>query len=81
MLRQAGVTTTAEMAYGLFGWEMEDANIRANWGDAHRRPGTTSIFVPEYRALERAYGDGRVQAVLDMVSGAHDRRQRQFCRA
>jgi predicted amidohydrolase YtcJ len=68
MLREAGVTTTAEMAYGLFGWEMEDANIRANWGDA-QAAGYHLYLLPEYRALERAFGDGKVQAVLDMVSG------------
>ncbi|KCZ46378.1 MULTISPECIES: amidohydrolase [unclassified Hyphomonas] len=68
MLRDAGVTTTAEMAYGLFGWEMEDANIRANWGDA-QAAGYHLYLLPEYRALERTYGDGKVQAVLDMVSG------------
>ncbi len=71
MLRQAGVTTTAEMAYGLFGWDMEDANIRANWGSA-QEAGYHLYLVPEYRALERTFGDGRVQAVLDMVSGARD---------
>lgn len=68
MLRQAGVTTTAEMAYGLFGWEMEDANIRTNWGSA-QAAGYHLYLVPEYRALERTFGDGKVQAVLDMVSG------------
>jgi len=70
MLREAGVTTTAEMAYGLFGWDMEDANIRANWGSA-QQAGYHLYLVPEYRSLERTYGDERVQAVLDMVSGAH----------
>ncbi|MEZ6011924.1 MAG: amidohydrolase family protein [Hyphomonas sp.] len=70
MLREAGVTTTAEMAYGLFGWDMEDANMRANWGSA-QEAGYHLYLVPEYRSLERTYGDGKVQAVLDMVSGAH----------
>lgn len=71
MLRQAGVTTTTEMAYGLFGWEMEDANIRTNWGNA-QAAGYHLYLVPEYRALERTYGDGKVQAVLDMVGGARE---------
>lgn len=71
MLRQAGVTTTAEMAYGLFGWEMEDANIRSNWGSA-QEAGYHLYLVPEYRALERAFGEGKVQAVLDMVSGTQE---------
>jgi hypothetical protein len=68
MLRQAGVTTTAEMAYGLFGWDMEDANIRSNWGNV-QAAGYHLYLVPEYRSLERTFGDGKVQAVLDMVSG------------
>ena len=68
MLREAGVTTTVEMGYGLFGWEMEDANIRSNWGDA-QSAGYNLYLVPEYRALQRSFGEDRVQAVRDMVSG------------
>lgn len=70
MLRQAGVTTTAELAYGLFGWDMEDANISANWVSA-QDAGYHLYLIPEYRALQRTYGEDRVQAVLDMVSGKH----------
>lgn len=70
MLREAGVTTTAEMAYGFFGWDLEDANIRTNWVSA-QDAGYHLYLVPEYRSLERAYGDAKVSAVLDMVSGAH----------
>ncbi|WP_340692813.1 amidohydrolase family protein [Hyphomonas sp.] len=68
MLHEAGVTTTVEMGYGLFGWEMEDANIRSNWGDA-QSAGYNLYLVPEYRALQRSFGEDRVQAVRDMVSG------------
>jgi predicted amidohydrolase YtcJ len=68
MLREAGVTTTVEMGYGLFGWEMEDANIRSNWGDA-QSAGYNLYLVPEYRALQRSFGEDRVQAVRDMASG------------
>jgi predicted amidohydrolase YtcJ len=68
MLREAGVTTTVEMGYGLFGWEMEDANIRSNWGDA-QSAGYNLYLVPEYRALQRSFGEDRVQAVRDLVSG------------
>jgi predicted amidohydrolase YtcJ len=68
MLRAAGVTTTVEMGYGLFGWELEDANIRANWGDA-QAAGYNLFLVPEYRALQRTFGDGRVEAVIDLASG------------
>ena len=68
MLREAGVTTTVEMGYGLFGWEMEDANIRSNWGDA-QSAGYNLYLVPEYRALQRSFGEDRVQSVRDLVSG------------
>ncbi|KCZ93963.1 amidohydrolase [Hyphomonas johnsonii] len=68
MLREAGVTTTVEMGYGLFGWEMEDANIRTNWRDA-QSAGYNLYLVPEYRALQRTFGDDRVQAALDLASG------------
>tara|TARA_R110002124_G_scaffold43757_9_gene134278 strand:- start:112 stop:1851 length:1740 start_codon:yes stop_codon:yes gene_type:complete len=68
MLREAGVTTTVEMGYGLFGWELEDANIRTNWGDA-QSAGYNLYLVPEYRALQRTFGQDRVQAVMDLASG------------
>ena len=71
MLRQAGVTTTAELGYGMFGWEMEAANIRANWGSP-QQAGYHLYLIPEHRALERTFGDGKVQAVLDMASGNTD---------
>lgn len=69
MLRHAGVTTTVEMGYGLFGYELEDANIRNNWVDP-QTAGYNLYLVPEFRALARTYGEGRVQAVLDLATGA-----------
>ncbi len=67
MLRRAGVTTIAEMGYGLFGWEVENANIAANW--SMQKSGYRLYLVPEFRALERTYGEGRAQAVQGMVAG------------
>lgn len=67
MLRRSGVTTIAEMGYGLFGWQLENANIAANW--SLQKSGYRLYLVPEFRALERTYGEGRVEAVQDMVAG------------
>lgn len=67
MLRQAGVTTIAEMGYGLFGWDIENRNIATNW--SMQKSGYRLYLVPEFRALARSYGEGRVEAVQKMVSG------------
>lgn len=69
ILTGAGVTATADLAYGVFGLKLEDDVIRANWQDtAHA--GFRMYLVPEYRMLQREFGDGRVKAVLDMSRGA-----------
>lgn len=69
LLRQGGVTTVADLGYGIFGYSLEDANLATNWVSPEHS-GYRVYLVPEYRALERRFGDDRVQAVTDMVSGA-----------
>ena len=68
LLRAGGVTTVADLGYGLFGLPLEDANISANW-QSIEHAGYRLYLVPEHRAFEAAFGDERVQIILDMVSG------------
>jgi monofunctional chorismate mutase len=68
LLRQGGVTTVADLGYGIFSYPLEDANIASNWVSP-QHSGYRVYLVPEYRALERAFGEDRVQAVADFVSG------------
>lgn len=68
ILRTSGVTTTAELGYGIFGRPMEDETIRSTWQD-EKTSGFRLYLVPEFRAVQREFGDGRVQAVLDMADG------------
>ncbi len=68
ILRKSGVTTTAELAYGIFGRPMEDGVIRSTWQN-ETAAGFRLYLVPEFRAMQREFGEGRVQAVLDMAEG------------
>lgn len=71
LLRAGGVTTVADLGYGLFGFRLEDANIAGNWVSPETS-GYRLYLVPEHRAFNAAFGEERVQAVLDMVSGAKE---------
>jgi predicted amidohydrolase YtcJ len=68
LLNSGGVTTVAELGYGLFGLPFEDANIAQNWVSPEHS-GYRLYLVPEHRAFEREFGDNRVQTILDMVAG------------
>lgn len=68
LLRQGGVTTVAELGYGLFGLNIENLNIILNWWSP-THSGYHLYLVPEHRSFEKAYGEQRVQKVLDMASG------------
>lgn len=68
ILRNSGVTTTAELGYGIFGRAYEDAAITTYWGSPEAS-GFHLYLVPEYRALGRDFGDGGPAAVADMVAG------------
>lgn len=68
IVRNAGVTTTADLGYGVFGLALEDQTIAASWSMAD--DGFRLYLIPEFRSMQREFGDGAPQAVLDMVSGA-----------
>ncbi|MDH5737590.1 MAG: amidohydrolase family protein [Gammaproteobacteria bacterium] len=67
ILRAAGVTTTADLGYGVLGRSNEDRTISAFW--SLENSGFRLYLVPEFRAMAREFGEGAPQAVLDLVSG------------
>ncbi len=69
LLRQGGVTSVADLGYGIFGLGLEDLNISLNW-QSPDHSGYHLYLVPEHRAFATAFGEERVQTILDMVSGA-----------
>ncbi len=68
LLRAGGVTTVADLGYGIFTLPLEDANIRGNWRSIEHA-GYRLYLVPEHRAFDAAFGEARVDTVLGMVSG------------
>ncbi|MCA8903026.1 MAG: amidohydrolase family protein [Hyphomonas sp.] len=69
ILTRAGVTTTADLGYGVFGLALEDGIIRSTWASPEQS-GFRMYLVPEFRMLEREFGEGSVRAALDMYRGA-----------
>lgn len=68
LLRAGGVTTVADLGYGIFTLPVENANIGANW-QSMEHAGYRLYLVPEHRAFDHAFGEARVETVLGMVSG------------
>lgn len=69
LLRKGGVTTVADLAYGAFGLDFENANIANNWASPEQS-GYRLYLVPDHRAFLAAFSDKRVAAVKDMIEGA-----------
>lgn len=65
LFRSAGVTTVAEMGYGIFGRQLEDKNIAAHYGegDPYRL-----YLVPEHRAFSAEFGDAAPEKMLEMAA-------------
>lgn len=68
LLEQGGVTTVAELGYGLFNEFVENTHLLVNWRSVSRS-GFRVYLVPEYRALEKQYGTAAVERVQRWVSG------------
>lgn len=71
LLRSGGVTTVADLGYGLFTLPLENANISGNWHSIDHS-GYRLYLVPEHRAFNAAFGDERVETILGMVAGDVD---------
>ena len=62
LLADAGVTTVAEMGYGIFGRAAEDAFMAAHYGSDD---GYHLYLVPEHRAFAREHGERAVDAMAE----------------
>lgn len=69
LLAQAGVTTVAEMGYGLFGRQIEDGFLAAHH-DAE--DGYNIYLVPEHRSFLREFGDDVVAEISNMAAARDD---------
>lgn len=69
LLNLGGVTTVADLGYGMFGLPFEDANISQNW-TSPEQSGYRLYLVPEHRAFERAFGEARIETIREMVAGS-----------
>ena len=67
IMRRAGVTATADLAYGAFGRRVEDGVIAATW--SLQNSGFRLYMVPEYRAFAKEFGDEAPQTVAKMAAG------------
>ncbi|MCI5048567.1 MAG: amidohydrolase family protein [Aquisalinus sp.] len=67
IMRAAGITTTAELAYGGFDRTLENAIIASSW--SLEDDGFRLFLIPEFRAMEREFSDDPASAVSKMVSG------------
>ncbi len=69
MFANSGVTTVAEMGYGLFGLEMEDGFYQAFLDEDMR---TKIYLVPEHRAFRRAFSDKTLVTINQMVTDSNN---------
>ncbi|GHA07731.1 hypothetical protein GCM10008090_16940 [Arenicella chitinivorans] len=77
LLADGGVTTVAELGYGLFGRRLEDLYYLLEYtdDDPYRL-----YLVPEFRAFQQVYGDDTVTAVAALAEEEPDRGKPQVLR-
>lgn len=65
ILRRAGVTTVAEMGYGIFGLPLENLILDTHYtkDDPYRL-----YLVPEHRAFARAFGDDAIATIQEYIN-------------
>jgi len=69
MFASNGVTTVAELGYGLFGLDLEDNYYKILIGSDSK---TKVYLVPEHRAFAQAFGDERIAKMDTMVKATKD---------
>lgn len=69
MFASNGVTTVAELGYGLFGLQLEDSYYKVLIGPDSK---TKIYLVPEHRAFANAFGDDRTAKMGAMVAATQD---------
>ncbi len=65
LLAQGGVTTVAEMGYGIFGLGLEDTYLAKHYTEDDPY---NLYLVPEHRAFDKAFGDQSAQKMIDMAA-------------
>ena len=70
MFAANGVTTVAELGYGLFGLQLEDNYYNALVGENIR---TKLYLVPEHRAFAHTFGEDRIAKMGAMVAASKDK--------
>ncbi|MGJ8561128.1 MAG: amidohydrolase [Litorimonas sp.] len=69
LLQDAGVTTVAEMGYGIFGRAIEDSFLAAHHDQTD---GYRVYLVPEHRAFLQEFGDATVETISTMAAARED---------
>ncbi len=69
MFAKSGVTTVAEMGYGLFGLKLEDTFYKSF---LPAKPTTKIYLVPEHRAFAHTFGDDRIPEIRRRVEATKD---------
>ncbi|NNE57743.1 MAG: amidohydrolase family protein [Hellea sp.] len=67
IMRNSGITTTADLGYGIFGRENENATIGAFW--SMEKNAFRLYLIPEHRAFTREFGDDAPKVISELVSG------------
>lgn len=70
MLARAGITSVAELGYGLFGKRLEDFYY---WLEYTEDDPYHLYLVPEHREFKKRYGDGASKKIVAMASDVFDR--------
>jgi len=68
LLRAGGVTTVADLGYGIFPRPVADANITNNWVSPEHS-GYRLYLVPEHRAFAKEFGEEAPRIILAMSRG------------
>ncbi len=67
IMRNSGITTTADLGYGIFGRENENATIGAMW--SMEQNAFRLYLIPEHRAFTAEFGADAPKVIGDLVSG------------
>jgi predicted amidohydrolase YtcJ len=68
LLNQNGVTSVAELGYGVSNLSVENWHLRLNYVSP-QYSGYRLFLVPEHRGFKRKYGDRRIEKIKKMIDG------------
>ena len=68
LLNQNGVTSVAELGYGVSNLNVENWHLRLNYVSP-QYSGYRLFLVPEHRGFKRKYGDKRIEKIKKLVDG------------